>query len=153
MSSSEKIASKVFFRFSPLLWEIPFALCLTETLGSSFVGGFDGSGLEGMGSAGFFGLAGVLEPTPLTGPLSCVPLPIFSFIVGRVPAAGVDLLPGMDIVCPFGPGSLSLPVFTAGVTGGRGGGGMEGCAFLCDSRVLLIRAHSNQGVSDRENEG
>ena len=130
----------------------PFALCLAETLGSSFVGGFDGGGgLEGADSTGFFGLAVVLEPTPLTGPLSCIPLPIFSFIVGRAPAAGVDLLPGMDIVCPFGPGSLSLPVFTPGVTGG--GGGMEGCAFLCDSRVLLIRAHSNHNVSDRESEG
>ena len=104
-----------------------------------------------MDSTGFFVLAGALEPTPLTGPLSCVPLPIFSFIVGRAPAAGVDLLPGMDIVCPFGPGSLSLPGFTTGITGG--GGGMEGCAFLCDSRVLLIRAHSNRNVSDRKSEG
>ena len=120
------------------------------------MGGFDGGGgLEGVDSTGFFGLAGVLEPTPLTGPLSCVPLPIFSFIVGRALAAGVDLLPGMDIVCPLEPGSLSLPGFTAGVTGGGGGGGggMEGWAFLCDSRVLLIRAHSNQNVSGRESEG
>ena len=103
-------------------------------------------------TGGFFGLAGVLELTPLAGLLSCVPLPIFSFIVGRAPAVGVDLLPGIDIVCPLGPESLSLPVFTAGVVGG-GGGGIEGCAFLCDSTVLLMRAHSNRNVSDRGREG
>ena len=100
MSSSEKIASEAFFRFSPLLlWETPFALSLTEVLGSSFTTGFDGGGgLEGMDATGsFLGLAGVSAPTPLTGPLSCVPPPILSLIVGRVPGVGVDLLPGIDI--------------------------------------------------------
>lgn len=122
---------------------------LTETLGSSFATGFDGSGgLEGVGSAGGrLGLAGAFAPTPLTGLLSCVPPPIFSFIVGRTPTVGAGLFPGMDIVCPFEPGSLPLATLAAGVTGG-GGGGMEGCALLCDSTVLLIRAHSNQNVSD-----
>jgi hypothetical protein len=35
------------------------------------------------------------------------------------------LVAGIDLVCPFEMGSLSLAVFTTGVTGG-GGGGMEG---------------------------
>lgn len=127
---------------------------LTGILGSSLTAGFGGGGggggLEGVDSTGgFLGFAGVLAPIPLTGPLSCVPPPIFSFIVGRA-LVGVDLLLGMDIVCPFEASSLSLTVFTTGVTGGGGGGGMEGCALLCDSTVLLIRAHSNQNVSDGE---
>ena len=134
---------------------------LTGILGSSLTascgggGGGGGGGLEGLDSTGgFLGFAGVLAPIPLTGPLSCVPPPIFSFIVGRA-LVGVDLLLGMDIVCPFEAGSLSLTVFTTGVTGGGGGGGggMEGCALLCDSTVLLIRAHSNQNVSDGESGG
>ena len=128
-------------------------MSLTETLGSSLMTGFGGGGgggLEGVDSmGGFLGLAGILAPVPLIGLLSCVPPPIFSFIVGRVPVVGVSLLPGMDIVCPFDTGSLSLAVFTTGVTGGRGGG-MEGCALLCDSTVLLIRAHSDQKVSNGE---
>lgn len=128
MSSSEKIASEVFFRFSPLLSrETPFVLSLTETLGSSFTAGFGGcGGLEGVDSTGsFLGLAGVSAFVPLTRPLSCDPPPIFSLIVGRVPGVGVDLLPGIDIDCGFETGSLSLAVFIAGVTGG-GGGGIEG---------------------------
>ena len=131
---------------------------LTGILGSSLTAGFGGGGgggggLEGVDSTGgFLGFAGVLAPIPLTGPLSCVPPPIFSFIVGRA-LVGVDLLLGMDIVCPFEASSLSLTVFTTGVTGGGGGGGMEGCALLCDSTVLLIRAHSNQNVSDGESGG
>lgn len=125
-------------------------MSLTETLGSSLTAGFGGGGgLEGVDSTGgFLGLAGVLAPMPLTGLLSCVPLPIFSLMLGRAPAVGVDLFGGIDIVCAFESGSLSLAVLTAG----GGGGGMEGWALLCDSTVLLMRAHSNRNVSDRENE-
>ena len=123
-----------------------------EALGSSFTADFGGGGgLEGVGSiGGLLGLAGVTPPVPLTGPLSCVPLPIFSLIVGRVPGVGVGLLPGVVLVCDLETGSLSLTVFITGVTGGGGGGGMDGWALLCDSTVLLIRAHSNQKIRHRE---
>lgn len=131
ISSSEKIVSEVFFRFSPLLLlllrETPFVLSLTEALGTSFTMGLGGGvGLEGVDSTGgFLGLDGALTSVPLIGSLSCVPPPIFSLIVGRALGAGVDWFPRLDVVFIIEVGSLSLDVFTAGIAGG-GGGGMEG---------------------------
>ena len=130
ISSSERIASDVFFRFSPLLllllWETPFVLSLMEALDSSFTTGLGGCvGLEGVDSTGgFLGLDVVLTSVPLIGSLSCVPPPIFSLIVGRVLGAGVDWLLRLDVIFVAEIGTLSLAAFAMGVAGG--GGGIEG---------------------------
>jgi hypothetical protein len=146
ISSSEKIVSEVFFRFSPLLllllWGTPFVFSLTEgALGSSFTGLGVGCGLEGVGpTGGFLSFDGALTSVPFAGPLSCALPPIFSLIVGRVACVGGGLFLGTDGSRAFETGSLSLD--TTGVVGGAGGG-MEGCALLWDSTVLLIRTHSD----------
>ena len=127
---------------------------LTGTLGSFFTSGLGrGGGLEGTDSTGgFLGFDGVLALAPLTGPFPCVPPPIFNLIVGRALVVGVDLRSGTCFASPLSEtGPLSLAALTAGVAGG-GGGGMEGWALLCDSTVLLMRAHSNQNIINEENE-